>query len=644
MRAVLSVLIALVGAQTATLVGQSGRPDPVSWTLRLEPATTAPGSPVLLHLEATIEEGWHLYSPTTPPGPIPTSLALVDSPVLAPGWRVLQPPPIRKFDPNFQADSLTFDGEVVFLFEANTAATAPPGPADLTAEVRYQVCNDQVCLRPVTKTAAAMLTVDPSAAAAVAAIPAGYTEVVPGAEAAPTAGEAAPGAGEAAVVAGPVQTVKGQGWAGYLLLAFGFGLAAVFTPCVFPMIPITMSFFLNSGGRALAQATAFCLGIVVLFTTLGVVTTALLGPFGVVQLGSNVWVNLFIAVVFIAFAFSLLGAYEISLPSGLLTRLNKASQGGGLVGTLLMGLTFALMSFSCVGPFMGTLLAASVQGDRLQPVVGMATFAGGLASPFFLLALFPSYLSRLPKSGGWLGRVKVVIGFMVLALALKYLSNVDAVMQWDLLSRDRYLAIWTVLFLLPGLYLLGLLQLPGAKAGEAVGVGRALAGAGFLAFALSLVPGMFGMQLGELEAYVPPAKHALVGGGGSELVWKKDDYEGALAEARAEGKIVFVNFTGYACTNCKWMKANMFTRPEIREAMSRFVLVELYTDGSDSASLANQQLQEGKFQTVAIPHYALVRPDEQVVANFVGLTRSSEEFLSFLNTGQPTAVTASSVP
>ncbi|MFN8058493.1 MAG: cytochrome c biogenesis protein CcdA [Vicinamibacterales bacterium] len=629
MRTALLTLIAL--AATSPLAAQVKRPDPVSWTMTVEPSPVGAGGHALAKLSATIESGWHLYSPTTPPGPIPTTFALEEHPAVS-AWTLYQPAPNKRFDPNFSTDLLTFDDEVVFLLALDVPAGAPAGAAELSAKVRYQACNDQVCLRPVTKTATASLAVASGGSTGAVAIPVGYTEVpretppteTPGAGAAPAA---------AAVAAS--QTVKDEGWGRFLLLAFGFGLAAVFTPCVFPMIPITMSFFLNSGGKPFQQAVGFCLGIIVLFTGLGFATTAILGPFGIVQLGSNVWVNGFIGLVFAAFGLSLLGAFEITMPSGLLTKLNSASQGGGFAGTLLMGLTFALTSFACVGPFMGTLLAASVQGDKLQPAVGMATFAAGLASPFFFLALFPNYLKKMPRSGGWLARVKIVIGFIVLALALKYLSNVDAVMQWSLLTRERYLALWVILFALPGLYVLGLMRMEGIKPEEPVGVTRALVGAIFLAFSVSLVPGMFGMQLGELEAYVPASHGSPFGGGGSEskLAWMKDDYQGALAKARAENKVVLVNFTGYACTNCKWMKANMFTKPEIASALSRFVLVDLYTDGSDPASLANQQLQETRFQTVAIPHYALVRPDESIVASFTGQTRNVQEYLDFLNKG-----------
>jgi thiol:disulfide interchange protein DsbD len=591
---------------------------PVSWTLEPAAKQAAPGGKILLRFTASIDEGWHLYAPTTPPGPIPTAVTLAEHPAVA-SVRLFQPEPVRKFDPNFNNESLSYDKQAVFLLEATLKPEAG-GKVTLRAETRYQVCSDTVCLRPVRRSAETTVEIAPGANAAVT-IPPGYSEVKPAAEvAAPEPAPAAP---------------QSEGFAWFLLGAFGYGLAAIFTPCVFPMIPFTVSAFLGQTGSPIPRALTFCLGIVATFTALGLGASLLLGPFGAVQIGSNPWVNGFVALIFAAFALSLLGAYEITLPSGLVNRMNEASQGAGLLPLLLMGLTFSLTSFACVGPFMGTLLAATVQSGGWRPALGMASFAAGLASPFFLLAIFPGYLQKLPRSGGWLMRVKVVLGFLVLAASVKYLSSVDEVMHWGLLSRERFLAVWIVLFALPGLYLLGLLRMEGVKSDENVGAARALIGAAFLIFSVSLLPGMFGARLGEIDAFVPSAKETLFGAASSasKSAWIKDDYQGALARARAESKPLLVQFTGYACTNCKWMKSNMFPRPEIAPLLDSFVLAELYTDGSDAASEANRQLQEGRFQTVAIPHYVVLDANERVLASHVGLTKKTEEFLRFLQKG-----------
>jgi thiol:disulfide interchange protein DsbD len=408
------------------------------------------------------------------------------------------------------------------------------------------------------------------------------------------------------------------------------------------MIPITISFFLNQrsgspnqGQRgAWVQALIFCMGIIVLFTGLGFLVTAIAGPFGVVQLGSSPWVNGFIALVFFVFGLSLLGAFEIRLPSGLLTKLNSASEGGGYIGTLLMGLTFSLTSFACIGPIVGPLLIASVQTKGIQPVLGMLAFATGLAAPFFLLALFPSYLQKLPRSGGWMVRVKVVLGFIVLAVMLKYLSNVDQVLQTHWLSRERFLAAWIVLFALPGLYLLGLLPMEGIKRDDRLGVARALIAALFLIFSISLIPGLFGGRLGDLDAFVPESSGTAFGGAAQATPtnYFKNQLDAALAAARQQNKLVLVNFTGYACTNCHWMKANMFPRPEIQAALKDLVMVDLYTDGTDAASEKNQKFEDQKFGTISIPFYAILDPDQNVIATFPQLTRNSSEFLSFLET------------
>ena len=645
-----------LGPLAITAFGQ--RYDPVQWTLSSDAQRAPAGSAVPLHLKATVQSGWHLYSLTTPKGgPIPTTAGLTENPAVV-SSKFYQPPPVRKFDPNFQIPTETFEQDADFAIVAELAKSAPAGPVEFSAQVRYQACNERQCLPPRRKTAAFTLNVDASAPVPVAfKTPASYVEVKT-AEVALAANQGAPSAGSTGAASAPAAAADAAssgantassaalapdaGTGMFLLTAFGLGLASIFTPCVFPMIPITVSFFLNQKGgphhRGLAQALVFSLGIVVLFCALGLGVTAAVGPFGVNQLGANPWVNGFIALVFGAAALSLLGAFEITLPSGLLTKLDSASRHGGYFGTLLMGLTFALTSFACIGPFMGSLLVATVQSKGLAPMLGMVAFAVGLASPFFLLAAFPAYLKRLPRSGGWLARVKVVMGFVLVAAMVKYLSNVDQVLQLGWITRERFLAAWFVMFTLAGLYLLGLLRLEGVDASEPLRIGRLMVGSFFLAMACSLLPGMFGAPLGQIDAYVPAPSASLLNSAGRNAaangqVWLKNQYRQALDQARAENKLVLVTFTGYACTNCHWMKANMFPRPPIAEAAKSLVLVELYTDGTDKESEENQKLQDDKFMTVAIPYYALMDPDGNVVATFgKGMTTDTQEFLTFLST------------
>jgi len=600
------------------------------FTVQADPAIVPPGGKSLARVNVTIDSGWHLYSGSSPAG-IPISFQ-----VAAPyQFRFLQPPPKRAFDPVVNGDIESYESEVALLLEITVPKDAPPGPAEAALSARYQTCSATQCV-PGKWNDTLKLTVDPAATAVTLVIPAGYAEPKPPALAPADSTSSAPAAAP-------------QGWALFLLTAFGFGLASIFTPCVFPMIPITMSYFLNrqSGTRrdSVVQAVVFCLGIVVLFSGIGLVTSLVLGPAGIKNLGGNPWVNGFIAALFIAFSFSLLGAFEITIPSSVLTALNQKSEGGGFGGTLLMGLTFSLSAFACVGPFVGTLLAASVGGgNTMRPLFGMVFFATGLALPFFLLALFPSYIKRMPRSGGWLARVKVVMGFVILAASLKYLASLDATLQLGFLTRGRFLAAWVVLFAMAGLYLLGFVRLEGIKADETMGLGRLLSGLALLIFAISLLPGMSGGNLGGLEAYIPTAESAP--GGGTQLasgpVWMKDQYRAALDKAKAEGKLVFVDFTGYSCANCHWMRANILALPQISALLGNFVLVELYTDGTDAASEANAKLEADKFKTISQPFYVILRPDETVVATFDHLTHDPAEFRTFLEkagTPAPSVVT-----
>jgi thiol:disulfide interchange protein DsbD len=533
-----------------------------------------------------------------------------------------QPAPERRFDQNFNLETETFADKVDLLVSGVMPTDTNANGVEVTTDVRYQACSDRQCLPPRSKIASFEFLLDAAAPATPRMdIPAGYKVI-------------SRSMGRAALTHETKTAVEApKGGLLFLITAFGLGFAAVFTPCVFPMIPITISFFLHRRG-GIAQAATFAFGIVFLFCGLGLGITALTGPFGVVRLGANPWVNGFIAVVFGVFALSLLGAFEITLPSGLLTRLDRLSRQDGYLGTLFMGLTFSLTSFACVGPFVGSLLAASVQAPGSRTLLGMLSFSTGLSLPFFLLAAFPSYLKKLPKAGDWMMRVKVVMGFVLLAAMLKYISNVDQVLQLGILSRERIVAAWLVLFSLTGFYLLGFLRLAGVNSEERLGVGRLMTAALFLTFACSLAAGVAGSGLGEIEAWLPiPSSGGPPSRSGESLTWLRNTYGEALAQARQQNKSVLVTFTGYACTNCHWMKANMFTQPEVAAEMRNFILVDLYTDGSDAASIGNQQMQSSKYGTVAIPFYAIVSPDGNTVSTFPGLTRDASEWLTFLKRG-----------
>ncbi len=605
--------------------------DPVQWTLELEAEQAPPGSKVLARLTAEIEDSWHIYSSTTPAG-IPLDIAVAASEAVA-GWQAFQPDPEVVFDPNFQQNVEWYSSEPEFLIELELSPEAS-GRVDVEVAVGYGACDPRQCLPPKRKSASAQLDIVRSAMASAHEVPDSYQPAARNQRGQPASAQAA----VAAVLAEtPAQFESPeQGLFRFALVALGFGFVAVLTPCVFPMIPIYMGSFLGGGARpwraVLRQAGTFCLGVILLFTGIGGALSAFLGPFGLGQIGSSLWVNLFIAAVMFAFGASMLGAFELSLPSRWTTGASTRSTGSGPVATLMLSLVFTLASFACTGPFVGSLLAGSIgEGGMAYPVLGMGVFATGLSAPFFVLALFPKLMDRLPRSGGWLAMSKRAAGLVLLAVGLKYLGIADRLVGWDLLTRERFLAIWIVLFGTAALYLWGVLRMEHDGPTEGIGLVRLGTGGAFLALAISLVPGMFGGRLGELDAYVPEGAAAgLAAPGGGGLSWIKNDYDGASAKATAEGKTLLVSFTGYSCSNCKWMKANMFTRPEVGELLEKTVLVELYTDGFDEASERHQEMQVERFRSSSTPFYALMRPDGTVAATFSGQTRDVSEFRSFL--------------
>lgn len=383
--------------------------------------------------------------------------------------------------------------------------------------------------------------------------------------------------------------------------------------------------------------------IVITFTALGVLTAIFLGAAGGQTIAANPWINLFIGLIFIVFALSLLGLFELRLPNGVLNYFNRQSeQRGGYVGVLFMGLTLTLVSFSCTAPFVGGLLAATASDEWAFPVLGMLIFSTTFSLPFVLFAVFPNALQSLPRSGAWMNTVKVVLGFIELVAALKFLSNADLIWGWGVISRPLAISLAVVIFFLTGAYLVGKLRLIHEPRLEQVGVVRLLFAIGFFGLSLYMLPGLFGAPLNALDAYLPPRQAgdvslmSAVNSDGSaresDLPWI-DDIDTAYAEGRTVGRPVFIDFTGYTCTNCRQMEANVFPKPAVASMLrERFVLLRLYTDDQEvGPDLQRYQLQ--LTGTVALPTYAVVDPrDETLLARSTGLSTPAK-FLAFLEEG-----------
>ncbi|HSY81391.1 MAG TPA: cytochrome c biogenesis protein CcdA [Gemmatimonadaceae bacterium] len=414
----------------------------------------------------------------------------------------------------------------------------------------------------------------------------------------------------------------------YLWLAVTAGAVSLLTPCVFPMIPITVSYFTNhasSQKAGLRSALIFAGAIVGSFTALGLILALLFGATGVQRFAANPYLNIFLAGLFVAFALNLFGVYQIALPSRALTALDtaargKESSGSHVAGAMLMGLTFALTSFTCTAPFVGTVLVTAATGAWREPAIGMLAYSTVFALPFFVLALIPQWAARLPRAGRWLATVKVVMGFLELAAALKFVSNADLVWHWGIFNRDVVLALWVALAGLMAAYLVA--SGPGS-------IARLATAAAALGVGIWLATGLVGRSLGELETFLPPpASHrdSYV----LNLNWHVNDLPGAIALAKQSSKPVFIDFTGYTCTNCRWMEANVFSRTEVKAELNRFALARLFTDGEGSVYENQQAYQERTFNTVALPLYAVVAPDGHTIATLPGLTRDPAVFLAFL--------------
>ncbi|MEN8886531.1 MAG: cytochrome c biogenesis protein CcdA, partial [Winogradskyella sp.] len=462
------------------------------------------------------------------------------------------------------------------------------------------------------------------------------------------------------------------------LVAFLSGFVALLTPCVFPMIPMTVSFFIKqsqSKAKGIRNAIIYGLSIIVIYVLLGTIITAIFGADALNALATNVWFNLIFFLLLIVFAMSFLGAFEIVLPNSWANKADKQADRGGLIGIFFMALALAIVSFSCTGPIVGTILVEAASKGGVAPVIGMLGFSSAIALPFALFAAFPGWLNSLPKSGGWLNTVKVVLGFLELALAFKFLSQADLVLQLHFLEREVFLAIWIAIFGALSLYLLGKIQLPHDSPLKHISVGRLMLGLLTLSFTVYMIPGLWGAPLNLISAFPPPLDYSespygvgnSKGGGssshidlpeGAHLLAPHDivafnDYDLGLAYAKKIGKPVMLDFTGWACVNCRKMEQQVWVKPDVLSKLKNdVVLISLYVDeqidfpegeAPDSKlrpgkKLRNKgqkwsEMQTIRYKTNTQPYYVLMDHNEENLNEPVAYTPDAKEYYNWLKQG-----------
>ncbi len=588
-----------VAAQTVGEGGVGGELGNIDW--RVSVSSTSDAGVFEVVFSADIAPDWHLYDlgPYRVPG-LATEFSFDDSPVAASPaepaaptpFELLGPPrqldqPTRRMDPFFGFEVGSFTGSARFAQLVRVPAAKTASDTTLSGEVEYQICRDEVgCVRGAWEFRVALL----DGASFAATDPTNATNTASPPNAPNTA-----------------SLPSSSGLWGLLLGAVLWGFAALLTPCVFPMVPMTVSFFMKQPhGRS--RALLFGALIIALYTLpIGaiILATYLAGGEAVTAdifnwLATHWIPNVLFFIVFLLFAASLLGAFEFRMPSRLVNRSDRGVEQGGLAGIFFLALTLVLVSFSCTGPIVGTVLISSTRGEFWLPVVTMLFFSAAFALPFTLLALFPRWLERLPKSGGWLNSVKVVLGLVEIALGLKFLSVADQTYHWGILPREVYLSVWIVVGALLGFYLLGKLRFKYDSPSDHIGVGRLFCAIVVFSFTVWLVPGLFGAPLSAISGYLPPpSSHSTVApapvatppAAASETIKHSDilslphglsgyfDLSQGLSAARREGKPVLLDFTGHGCVNCREMEARVWSDPRVLALLrEKFVIVALYSD------------------------------------------------------------------
>jgi thiol:disulfide interchange protein DsbD len=652
-----------------SLVSLNAKADPVTWSAEIKNSGTE--NPELV-ISATIAPGFHLYAPSSPEGgPVPLQFFFEDlKGVSLSGKPVANKAYSKEYNDVFEVDEHFFTGSVKFTQKLKPTAET----FSLKVELKGQACQDGACM-PLNfskqLTGKAKLT--------------GKEEPVAEESAAEEETATATEEPETAAIALPDSLASSQNmdnnlWENveaefnqytenkgvennnllYIFIA-GFigGLLALVTPCVWPMIPMTMSFFLKqkkgSRKKSVMTASMYGLSIIVIYVALGLIITAIFGASALNDLATNAIFNIIFFLLLVVFAISFLGGFELTLPASWTNKMDaKVDATTGLLSLFFMAFTLVLVSFSCTGPIIGTLLVeAASTNNFLSPAIGMFGFALALALPFTLFALFPSVLKSMPKSGGWLNCVKVVLGFLELALALKFLSVADLAYGWRILDREVFISLWIVIFALLGLYLLGKITFPHDDKVEKVGITRFMLACISLAFAVYMIPGLWGAPLKSISAFAPPAHTQDFSLFDGEVSAKTTDFETAISMARQQNKPILVDFSGHGCVNCRKMEAAVWTDPKVKSKIDNdFILVTLMVDEKQQLPAPMQvterdgtvrtlrtvgdkwsYLQRYKFGANAQPYHVIIDTDGHPMAAPYSYDEDVAKYMKFLNEG-----------
>jgi len=643
--------------------------EPVKWVTDVEKISDTDFN---LVVTATIDAGWHLYSQKIPDGgPIPTTFSFKD---VADQYQLLgetiEGDGHEEFDKVFEMKIKYFEKEAVFKQKIRVLKT---GILNINETLEFMVCDDTNCLPPtevdisfVVKGIAGEkiennVASDSSKENAIFTLEEDQeeTEIVKDEEKSVS------------------KNNEGRSLLTIFIIAFFSGFAALLTPCVFPMIPMTVSFFTKqSKNRAAGIKNALIYGfsIVIIYVFLGWIISSIFGADALNALSTNVWFNIIFFILLVVFAISFLGAFEIVLPSSWGTKVDAQADRGGIIGIFFMALALAIVSFSCTGPIVGTLLVeAAVEGGNIGPIIGMLGFSLAIALPFALFAAFPGWLNSLPKSGGWLNTVKVVLGFLELALAFKFLSNADLVLQLHWLEREVFLAIWIAIFGGLALYLFGKIQLPHDTPLKNISVSRLIFGLFVLSFTIYLIPGLWGAPLKLISGFPPPMQYSespygvgytKIGAGGIKEKLPDGakngphdiatflDYEKGMAYAKSVKKPVLLDFTGHACVNCRKMEERVWSDPKVLEVLKNdIVLISLYVDDKRSLPESEQYVSETtgkkiksignkwsdfqikKYKANAQPYYVLLDHNGDNLNEYSAYDPDIDSYLTWLKDG-----------